>query len=504
MNKYLILFILLFLLNLLPSKVFAGLIISEIMYDLEGTDDKREWIEIFNDSEIEEDLTNVKFNDGSNHTLNVPPKNGGQGSIKIPAKDYIILSGDAPTFLSEHSGFSGSVIDTVMSLGQQKDQLYTLSILGADGSILDSVSYSSSLGASGTGNSLQRNSSGVFVPAVPTPGSINNVIAVNEDSNPSDTSNTTDDDVSSGGSSSGTGTTSGSSSNLSSTHSSQTSVSEIKEKFYFKTDAGRKRITTINSPIEFIAKISETEKDFGETTFNWSFGDGTSATGKKVLHTYIYEGDYNVVLNTTIGDNDSVSRTEVKVVPVELEIIDYRSGKNGYVQLKNNSSFEINLGGWSFFSGVNTYFVAKDTLIKAKSVIKIPFQSDDGNLLIVRFPDGSDAFNFGEGKSNNTVASSQKDNVDNILEQISLISHELSKREVENEQSSLVDSDDNADFKKDSGISNEELPGVISDVKKEDDQTALLIKAFEDDENTQKKDGLKGKIQNLFKRIFDN
>lgn len=504
MNRFLFLFALLSFFILLPYRVFAGLIINEIMYDLEGTDDKREWIELFNDSETEADLTDIKFNDGSNHTLNVPPKNGGQGSIKIPAKDYVILSGDATTFLSEHSGFSGSVIDTVMSLGQQKDQLYTLSILRSDNEILDSVSYSSSLGANGTGNSLQRNSSGVFVPAVPTPGASNNTIAVNEGGDSNDDTPGSNDGSSSSDSSNSSSSSGSSSSNQSSTHSSQTSVTEIKEKFYFKTDAGRKRITTINSPVEFIARISETEKDFGDTTFNWSFGDGTSATGRKVFHTYLYEGDYNVVLNATIGDNDSVSRTEVKVVPVELEIVDFKYGKGGFVEMKNNSSSEINLGGWSFVSGNSTYFISKDTLIKAKSLIKIPFQSSDSNFLLVRFPDGSDAFSFGNGHAggNTTINNNQKD-TDDLLEQISLISKELSKRESEYNLSANVDNENIQNSIVDQSVAKEEVSSSTKTTDKNlDDQTALLIKAFEEDESKHDKDSLKSKVLNLFNKVF--
>ena len=41
--------------------------ITEIMYDLEGTDTDREWIEVHNETGTEIDLTGWKFYDGSNH-----------------------------------------------------------------------------------------------------------------------------------------------------------------------------------------------------------------------------------------------------------------------------------------------------------------------------------------------------------------------------------------------------------------------------------------------------
>ena len=74
---------------LLPNFAFASISITEIMYDLDGSDTDREWVEIFNDGNPV-DLTGWKFNDGSNHILNVPPKNGVEGSITIPSNVYIV------------------------------------------------------------------------------------------------------------------------------------------------------------------------------------------------------------------------------------------------------------------------------------------------------------------------------------------------------------------------------------------------------------------------------
>src|SRR3990167_9498767 len=107
------------LLALAPSFVLGaagGIIFTEIAYDLKGAGDGREWVEIYNASAGEVDITGWKFNDGDNHLLNVPPKNGGQGAMIIPAGEYAVLAGDASVFLSEHPGFSGTIIDTVMSL----------------------------------------------------------------------------------------------------------------------------------------------------------------------------------------------------------------------------------------------------------------------------------------------------------------------------------------------------------------------------------------------------
>ena len=158
MLKKLIIFLIFFISIFFNSRVTAAgtIIINEIMYDLPGTDDKHEWIEIKNISSAPIDLKDWKFFDGdgtTNHGLNEPPKNGGQGSLVIPANGYAILSGDAVTFLSDHPGFGGILIDTVMSLGNTSD---VLKIINSEGTIINEVLYSKEMGAVGDGYSLER------------------------------------------------------------------------------------------------------------------------------------------------------------------------------------------------------------------------------------------------------------------------------------------------------------------------------------------------------------
>ena len=70
------------------------IIITEIMYNLEGVDNPHEWVEIYNASNGSVDLTGWRFNDGKNHKLNPPPEKGWQGSIIIQPDEYAILASD--------------------------------------------------------------------------------------------------------------------------------------------------------------------------------------------------------------------------------------------------------------------------------------------------------------------------------------------------------------------------------------------------------------------------
>ena len=140
----------------------GDLVINEIMYDLEGADTlnnkSREWVEIYNNSNHSITLTGStsgwRFSDGSNHLLNEPPT---QGSMTISVGGYAVLAGDAATFLSDHSGFGGTVIDTVMSL---KNSTSTVKIIAPNGTVIDEVTYYNSWGANGNGKTLERKSAG--------------------------------------------------------------------------------------------------------------------------------------------------------------------------------------------------------------------------------------------------------------------------------------------------------------------------------------------------------
>jgi hypothetical protein len=142
----------------------AHLEITEIMYDPKGSNVKHQWIEVYNpDSSVYKvDATKFRFNDGSSHYVN------NKKDFSIPASSYIILSGDKNTFLSDHSGFSGTVIDTSLTLDKDGD---TVSLIN-DGSAIDQITYTSSQGGAEDGKSLQKINN-VLVAATPTPGIVN-------------------------------------------------------------------------------------------------------------------------------------------------------------------------------------------------------------------------------------------------------------------------------------------------------------------------------------------
>lgn len=113
-----------------PKSVFA-LQITEIAYDVVGSDADKEWVELYNETEVPIDLSSAYFFDGTYHVLAVPPERGSRGSLILEAQQYLILTDHAQQFLIDHPDVSSAVIDTVMDLPNyqaSRSQPITLSL----------------------------------------------------------------------------------------------------------------------------------------------------------------------------------------------------------------------------------------------------------------------------------------------------------------------------------------------------------------------------------------
>lgn len=124
---------------------------SEVMYDLPGGDQNREWLEIYNfgESEIQLNAENWRFNDGSNHTLRLV-----QGDWNLEPGEAVVLTSNDQTFLAEHENFEGTVIDTVMSLNNAGATLRLSANSGQ--SFFTTLSYESGWGAGGNNKTLEK------------------------------------------------------------------------------------------------------------------------------------------------------------------------------------------------------------------------------------------------------------------------------------------------------------------------------------------------------------
>ncbi len=333
-----------------PAAASAGVYITEIMFDVEGTDTGREWIEVYNDGNETVDLSAWKLFEG-----NVAHKLTPVGSQHIPPQGYAIISDVPAKFLEDYSGFSGLVFDSVFSLGNDGETVVLRNESGAD---TDSVTYSGEIGARGDGMSLQKTSQGSWIAAAPTPGlgtsqtqSDTPLPSPNEDTGNDITSTTKNPDPSS-------------------THANQAIANVSFDAPELIVTSGRPRIGFVGVPLSFEAKISHMNHiPVGNAAAHvWTWGDGSITSGQFVSHTYEYPGEYIVVLNSSIGGASAVSKVKVKIVSpqVSLEYVDAAS-----IVIENADGNELNIGGWSLETGGDRKVFPQDTIIAPHSSIRI-------------------------------------------------------------------------------------------------------------------------------------
>src|SRR3989338_3062826 len=144
---------------------FASAIrINEIMYDLNGSDSGREWIEVYNDGSESLNLSAWRFyENGEKHCLNLI-----QGSWSLEAGGYIIIADNSTSFLADNPSYSSTLFDSSFSLLNTGESL----ALWNGSEYFSNTTYSSSSGAAGDGNSLQLIDSS-WQACLPTPGSVN-------------------------------------------------------------------------------------------------------------------------------------------------------------------------------------------------------------------------------------------------------------------------------------------------------------------------------------------
>lgn len=354
--------VLLFSLILIPKFAFAGVIISEVMYDVDGSDSGREWIELTNQGDIAENIEGWRlFEQGVNHTLKII-----SGSFDLQANQALVIVSDPEKFLIDWPEYSGTLIDSSFSLSNSGE---SITIRDSDLNDIDSFVYTGEEGANGDGNSLYKIDNEIKVGA-PTPGLAGYADAVYQNDGGSDSNLDTS----------------------ASAHSNPEPISFAKEINSIVVNPGRDRISLVGTPVVFETRAinEDNKKEYVDgVSYEWSLGDGSSQSGRKIEHIYREPGDYVVVVRAKFREDIAVSRTKIKVYPFDVEVSDVEPSQ--YVELKNNLNVEANIGGSWLSNGNAVFQIAPDTIILPKTKIKIPREVlviDISNEVLFRDPSG--------------------------------------------------------------------------------------------------------------------
>lgn len=397
--------LLLTLVTIFPGFVFGQIIISEVMYDLSGTDTDREWVEIQNIGTEPVTITtgsgngSWRFVDNSPHTLILFA-----GENILQPGQYAVIAKNSTQFMVDWPSFSGTLFTSAISF---PNTTATLSIKDSAGNVLDTFSYNSDMGGKGDGNSLQKINT-TFSPGTPTPGLVNSteqVVSQNttEDNNQSSTSNSTESNSSSN--------------NANSAHSSPAPTNESKSKIDFEVYAGRDRLTTVGNNVVFKAEMLKTQGITEQSiNFQWSFGDGSVGFNKTTTHAYRFPGEYNVVLNATYEDKQAVSRLVVRVVYPEIVIQKIEGG----VEVYNKTKQEINLNDWTLQSLFRVFKFPTDTLLSSNQKVVFPDNVTGLSLGDVKLinPFGETLSSFGALSSIPSVATNENEDILKMEEEV--------------------------------------------------------------------------------------
>jgi hypothetical protein len=336
-----------------PYSIHAQVVITEVMYDLEGTDSGREWIEVKNTGTAPVDLSLWKLLEANvNHRISAV------GASEISAGGFAVIADNTDKFKADNPNFNGLLFDSAFSLGNEGETLIMRDEGGAD---IDSISYTPTIGGQGDRNSLQKSQSG-WIAANPTPGSENTSEQAPDSPNPSDS-------TPSGLSQSASSNSSGGSSY--SSHSSQSVANMSFDEPELQVTSGRPRLGYVGIPISFETKVKSAKNvpAGNEIQSQWSMGDGSLRSGSSILHTYQFPGEYIVILNSDLAGAQAVSKVKVTIIDPQVSI---KSVSSEYIELYNPAGYELNLGAWVMRTKAGRYVVPQDTLIAARSSIKLP------------------------------------------------------------------------------------------------------------------------------------
>ena len=369
------------------------------MYSLPGADAKHEWVELYNASGQEIDLTGWKFNDGSNHILNIPPENNSQGSIIMPAGGYAILTDSAETFLADHPGFYGAVIDTVASLNDTSD---TLKLFDKDNIEIISLSYAKEWGASGNGKSLEKISLASTDAAANwkessidggTPGAPNSVADEANSNQPIENS----------------------SSSLPTSSSLAKPVIKPPQ-----AEAGQDIIALINQEITFDGSKSQDPQNKPLTYF-WNFGDGSSSDKQKTAHFYKYPGLYLPSLTVNNGEKSNTDTLTITIYSDSIVVSEFipnptgNDKNNEWIELYNDSAQTADLSKWQistqnskakpFIFPENSLIAGHQHIILSADISKISLNNTEGSLKL-SFPNSQVAqeIKYAKAKENQSIA----------------------------------------------------------------------------------------------------
>ncbi len=316
-----------------------ALIINEVMSNPTGDDSGREWIELYNDSSSSVDLTSLSVSIKGGTAVAATPLQG--GTTLAPGGFAIIGSvvSGATKFLQDYPSYGGLLFKASISLVNSGVTSIDIKINGATVASLPSYT------AAKEGFTYSY-IGGSYTTGSPTPGAENQVADTPSSSSGESAATTTD---------------------------TQTVLPQMTPPspnivIYMPTEK-----TVVAGASSEFSVFSQTRegKQLSDLLYTWAFGDGGQAVGSSTKYTYVYPGRYIAQVQGVNANVSGIGRMVVRVVPPDMAITSFGSGKYGaYVEISNPNPYELDLSGWILSINGAGYPFPKNTLLSANSITR--------------------------------------------------------------------------------------------------------------------------------------
>lgn len=336
--------------------------ITEILYDPEGNDANREWIEVYNDNDKDENLLNYKFYYEGDCKLKTILKDKGNDILHTGEYVIIVLGNNADSFKIDYPDFDGNLFVTGYSSGSSgvlRNSTTTSSSIkdhkgvGLCNSSIIKEEYNFVGDSKNAGESynLFFNENKEKVEAnsyIPTPGKPNNKINKNN-------------------------------------NSSSPTVDEKADYLVYKSGYNPRSYTVgdikIESPREvfgvaggytfFPTRITNSKNEILKSDVIWSMGDGVEIATTSPEYVYKNPGNYMAIIEAvTIDRVYAIERVKVKIDKPDIIIdsfnIDTSDDSQAFISLYNNSQEELDIGNFIISCDWERYQLSKHLILNPK------------------------------------------------------------------------------------------------------------------------------------------
>ena len=324
----------------------AEVTINEVQ--IAGSTTNDEFIELYNSGESTVDLTGwyiQKIVNSSGNAINLVAQSRLNGK-SILGNNYFLLA--------KEGGYTGDIIPDVLWPSSSSYILAnnnSLILYRGNETDKDEVNWENIE----EGKSIQKTTDG-WITASPTPKAANQDSGGDEGD---DEGEDTEEDDSSDAEED---------SSESETETKATATPTLKTKILAKT------LAFAGQPAEFSLDVKYGSFTYTTGKYFWNFGDGDSREvinqPGRIFHTYFYPGEYAVsseYYKSYLSQvPDVVSKITIKVVPLTVSISKVGDAKDFFIELTNNSSYEIDISRWAINANGKVFVFPKNTAILSK------------------------------------------------------------------------------------------------------------------------------------------